>query len=72
MFKSCKIWNSFNKDVFEKNKINNRFGYIIPGEEANTDLSTSVGFIKNRLEKVLLSKQSSGLEEIWGKNQFVI
>ena len=72
MFKSCKIWNSFNKDVFEKNKINNRFGYIIPGEEANTDLSTSVGFIKNRLEKVLLSKQSSGLEEIWGKNQLVI
>ena len=39
---------------------------------AYTDLSTSVAFIKNRLEKVLLSKQSSGLEEIWGKNQLVI
>ena len=45
MLNSCKIWNTFNKDVFEKNKINNRLGYIIPGEEANTDLSTSVAFV---------------------------
>ena len=65
LFKSCKIWNTFAKDVLEKNKINGSLGYIVPGEEANSDLSTSVAFIKDRLAKLLLGKQSSGLEEIW-------
>ena len=61
----------FIKDFFLINQDQQYFN-IIPGEEANTDLSTSVAFIKNRPDKVLLGKQSSGLKEIWGKNQLEI
>ena len=60
-----KIWNILAKDALEKNKINSSLGYIIPGEQANSDLSTSVAFIKDKITKILLSKQLSGLEEIW-------
>ena len=38
LFKSCKIWNTFAKNIFEKNKININRGYIIHREEANSDL----------------------------------
>ena len=70
LFMACKIWNNFAKDVLEKNKINSTLGYIIPGEQANSDLSTSVAFMKDKASKILLSKQSSGLEEIWEKYHF--
>ena len=72
LFKSCKIWNTFAKDILEKNKINGSLGYIIPGEEANSDLSASVVFIKDRLTKILMGKQSSGLDEIWEKSHLEI
>ena len=72
MSKSCKIWNEFAKDDFEKNKINNSIGYIIPGEEANSELSASVAFIKDRLTKILLAKLSSGSKEIWENTQIEI
>ena len=52
IYKSCKIWNVFAKDFFEKNKINSSMiGYIIPGEEANLDLSASIAFIKVHQKK---------------------
>ena len=71
-FKSCKIWNALAKDIFVKNKINSSLGYIIPGEETNSDLSTSTAFIKERLSQVLMTKQSAGLDQFWDKSQFEI
>ena len=41
LFKSCKIWNTFAKDIFE---------------EANSDLSALVTIIKDRLTKILLNR----------------
>ena len=70
--KSCKIWNTLVKDILEKNKINDNVGYIIPGEQVNSDLSASVAFVKDRLTKILLSKQLSGSEEMWEIEQFAI
>ena len=72
LFKSCKIWNTFAKDIFEKNRININRGYIIPGEEANSDLSASVTIIKDRFTKILLNRQTSGSDETWEKSQFQI
>ena len=63
-FKSSKIWNTFATDIFEKNKININRRYIIPGEEANSDLSASVTIIKDRFTKILLTRQTSGSDEI--------
>ena len=68
----CKIWNTFAKDIFEKNRININRGYIIPGEEANSDLSASVTIIKDRFTKFLLNRQTSGSDETWEKSQFQI
>ena len=70
LFKSCKIWNTLAKDVLEKNKINCSLGYVIPGEEANSDLSAFVVFIEYRLTK--MRKQSSSLDEIWEKSHLKI
>ena len=72
LFKSCKIWNTFAKDIFEKNKININRGNVIPGEEANSDLSTLETIIKDRFTKILLNRQTSGSDETWEKSQFQI
>ena len=69
LVKCCKIWNTFAKGVLEKSRINQKHCYITPGEEENSDLSTTVAFIEYRLTKILMSKQSSGLDEIWEKSQ---
>ena len=68
LFKSCKIWNTFAKDIFEKNKININRGYIIPGEDANSDLSASVSIMKDRFTKILLNRQTNGSDEAWEKS----
>ena len=67
LFKSCKIWITFAKDIFEKYEININRWYIITGEEANSDPSASSGVArggayappekgKARLKKMLVSK----------------
>ena len=72
LFKSCKIWNTFAKDIFEKNKININRGYIIPGEEANSDLSASVTIMKDRYTTIFLNRQTNGSDDTWEKSQFQI
>ena len=59
-FKSRKIWNTIGKDILETNIINNSLGYIVPREGENSDLSTSVAFVKGCLTKILLTKHLSG------------
>ncbi len=69
--KACVIWNFFINGVLSKNTINNDVGYIIPGEENNSDkLSASISSIKENLTKCLLKLQSEGSKEIWEDDQF--
>ena len=58
--KSCQIWNFFISDVIKKNEINKAKGYIIPGEQENSDISASISFVKDSLTKLLLVFQSKG------------
>ena len=70
--KACTIWNFFINDVLSKNTISKYVGYIIPGEEENSDLSASISFVKENLTKCLLKLQSNGCKETWEDNQFEI
>ena len=70
--KACAIWNFFINDVLSKNTINNQMGYIIPGEEQNSDLSASISFVKENFTKRLLKLQSEGSKETWEDDQFKI
>ena len=47
-------------------------GYIIPGEEENSDLCASISFMKEKLTKCLLKLQSKGSKETWEDGQFQI
>ena len=70
--KACTIWNFFINGVLSKNAINNDVGYIIPGEEKNSDLSASISFVKENMTKCLLELQSGGSKETWEDDQFEI
>ena len=68
--KASAIWNFFVNDVLVSNKINENIGYIIPGETSNSDLSSSIAFIKEKTTRVLIDFQSRGLDSEWEKKQF--
>ena len=58
VYKSSEIWNSLIKHVFSICNVEES-GIIIPGSTANSDLSASVAFIKNKLRAKLQSKNWS-------------
>ena len=70
--KACAIWNFFINDVLSKSIINKDVGYIIPGEEQNSDLTTPISFVKENSTKCLLKLQSKGCDETWEDDQFKI
>ena len=72
VMKACAIWNFFINDILSKSTINNHVGYIIPGEEENSDLWASISFVKENLTKCLLKLQSKGCKETWEDDQFQI
>ena len=70
--KACKIWNFFISGVLTQNDVNEKTGYIIPGEKANSDISASIFVVKESLVKLLLNLQSKGSSEMWEDGQFDI
>ena len=59
VYRSSEIWNSLIKHVFSICNVEES-GIIIPGSTANSDLSTSVAFIKNKLRAKLQANQKTG------------
>ena len=70
LFKSSILWNDITNDVFEKNILNSSVGYIVPGENKNSDLSAALGFFKNRLKYLLLESQMKGCDQTWEEANF--
>ena len=59
VFRASKIWNDLKDKIFSKSKPT-KTGLIIPGNSENSDLSSSLAFIKTQLKNVLLSSQKLG------------
>ena len=50
----------------------NSLGIIVPGSSSNSDLSTSISLIKNKIKNVLLSTQKlDPLETLIGQPRFM-
>ena len=63
-FKASKIWNDFKDEIFIACPPNKN-GLVIPGSVANSDLSSSTGFVKHKLRSVLLCNQKDGNPIAW-------
>ena len=72
LYKSCTLWNSFADNVLETNELNKDWGYIIPGEKQNSDLSASMYVIKKNINLLLLKLQAKGSKETWDDENFTI
>ena len=57
VYRLSEIWNSLIKHVFSIICNVEESGIIIPGSTANSDLSASVAFIKNKLRAKLQANQ---------------
>ena len=64
VYRSSEIWNSLIKHVFSICNVEES-GIIIPGSTANSDLSASVAFIKNKLRAKLKANQKTGRVTKW-------
>ena len=60
LYQATKIWS----DLLNKSTPSET-GIIIPGNNENSDLACSIGFVKNRLKQCLLAEQSAGDPNQW-------
>ena len=65
------IWNTFIGKVMEKNKPESD-GTLIPGSAENSDLCTTIPFVKNKLRNILLTHQNAGDTCLWEPYNFCI
>ena len=63
------LWNSLIPRVLLPN-IPMQNGMIVPGSCINTDLSTSISFVKRRVKSLLMAIQASGCESTWENSNF--
>ena len=66
VFRASGNWNNLLECVFEMcASQRNGTGIIIPGSNKNSDLTTSIGFVKSKLKEHLLNNQKCGDRFIW-------
>ena len=69
--KAPSLWNQFLPKIFVPAILDPDRNIVIPGSSRNSDISSSsIGFIKNTLKRLLLSIQSSGDTHQWLNDNF--
>ena len=63
-FQACNLWNNSIKKILIKPNLDQN-NILIPGSCANSDTSTSIGFYKHMLKKLLLKIQNNGDTLTW-------
>ena len=56
VFKATKVWNKLIGNALERNEPAN-YGFIIPGSTRNSDLSTSIAFVKGKIKIYIQNSQ---------------
>ena len=64
-FKSTTIWNKLIPDILETPELDSVYKLIIPGSAKNSDLSSSIGYIKHKTKAILIDIQSLGKPSQW-------
>ena len=59
LFSTSRNWNEIFDKVFVQCKSQEN-GIVIPGSSINSDLSASIGFVKQKVKSSLLKKQNDG------------
>ena len=65
VYKSIVLWNKLSHRIFISPDLDEVMNIIIPGSCLNSDLATSVAFVKRRLKCILLENQSAGSPDDW-------
>ena len=65
LYQSSKIWNKFNSNIFIMPDIDKDLNIVIPGSCKNSDLSSTVNFVKQKFKRILLKLQNCGSDETW-------
>ena len=69
IFQASCIWNGLIQKLMNRSSTNS-LGIIVPGSSSNSDLSTSISLIKNKIKNVLLSTQKlDPLETLIGQSR---
>ena len=73
-FKASQLWNNIIPHILNKPLPYNHTNLIIPGSCKNSDLSTSIGYIKTNAKKLILHNQSHGDSLKWstGGSNFIV
>ena len=64
VFKSTTIWNKLLPSILINCKAEKN-GIVIPGSTQNSDLSSPISFVKNKLKTTLLALQKTGDITMW-------
>ena len=64
-FKAATIWNDLIPHILNAPQINTSTNLVVPGSCKNSDLSTSVGYVKYHSRKMLIKIQSYGDAHEW-------
>ena len=74
--KPVNLWNACIKHLLDSSELSNitylnKIQLIIPGSNANSDLTIPIGIFKNRLKHHLLTMQKLGSSTDWSKENFL-
>ena len=70
LYKSSLIWNYLIQKVLVSPPLDKYTGTVIPGSIMNSDLSASIGFVKNSSKQFLLNVQKQGDSDEWSPHNF--
>ena len=68
IFQASCIWNGLIQKLMNRSSTNS-LGIIIPGSSSNSDLSTSISLIKNKIKNVLYTQKIYPLETLIGHSR---
>ena len=70
LYKSSLIWNYLIQKVLVSPPLDKYTGTVIPGSIINSDLTSSIGFVKNSSKQFLLNVQKQGDPDEWSPCNF--
>ena len=60
IYKAAQVWNKIIPKMLNSPELDIGSGVVIPGSSVNSDLTTPIPFIKNRVKKLLYEIQRQG------------
>ena len=65
IYKAAQVWNKIISKILNSPELDIGSGVVIPGSSVNSDLTTPIPLIKNRVKKLLYEMQKLGDTVQW-------